>query len=96
MSGNLLWHSGKMYTLTDDLESLLHVLGWITLRFLPAIGTYDGHNHSYDMGPFHEHYEPCGISNKGVESVQCCFWENIHRPIFSLERKPRCLVPSGS
>ena len=65
MSASLLRHPGKMHTLTDDLESFLHVLGWITLRFLLAIGTYDGHAHSYDMRPFDEHYKPCGSSDKG-------------------------------
>ena len=65
MSAGLLRHPGKMHTLTDDLESFLHVLGWITLRFLPAIGTYDDHDRSYDMRPFDEHYKPCGSSDKG-------------------------------
>jgi hypothetical protein len=37
MSANLLQHPGKMHTLTDDLESFLHVLGWMTLRYVPAM-----------------------------------------------------------
>ena len=65
MSANLLMHSGKMHTLTDDLESFLHVLGWTTLRFLPAIGTYDGYDRVGDMQPFDEHYKPHGGSDKG-------------------------------
>ncbi|KAF8554515.1 hypothetical protein OG21DRAFT_1394048, partial [Imleria badia] len=35
MSANLLQHPGKMHTLTDDLESFLHVLGWMMLRYVP-------------------------------------------------------------
>ena len=65
MSANLLMHPGKMHALTDDLESFLHVLGWTTLRFLPAISTYDGYDRAGDMLPFDEHYKPHGGSDKG-------------------------------
>ena len=65
MSANLLMHPGKMHTLTDDLESFLHVLGWTTLRFLPAVGTYDGYDRVGDMLPFDEHYKPHRGSDKG-------------------------------
>ena len=36
MSANLLENPRKIHTLTDDLESFLHVLGWIALRYVPA------------------------------------------------------------
>ena len=62
MSANLLRHPGKMHTLTDDLVSFLYVLGRVTLRFLPAVGTYDDHNCSCDMRPFDK---LCGSSDKG-------------------------------
>ena len=40
MSTNLLQHPGKKHTLTDDLESFLHVIGWVTLCYIAAIDSY--------------------------------------------------------
>ena len=55
MSANLLRHSGKLNTLTDDLESFLHVLGWMTLRYVPAIHSYSALRRGKDMVMFDEH-----------------------------------------
>ena len=65
MSANLLMHPGKMHTLTDDLESFLHVLGWTTLRFVPSIQAYTGVRRAHDMEPFDEHYKPHESSDEG-------------------------------
>ena len=85
MSANLLMHSGKIHALTDDLESFLHVLGWTTLRFLPAISTYDGHDRAGDMQPFDEHYKPHGGSDKGGRQklyllCSSCYPSAVFRP----------------
>ena len=65
MSANPFMHPDKTHTLTDDLEPFLHVLGWTTLRLLPAIDTYDGHERVGDMQPFDKYYKPHGGSDKG-------------------------------
>ena len=65
MSANLLMHPGKMHTLTDNLESFLHVLGWTTLRFVPSIQAYTGARRAYNMEPFDEHYKPHESSDEG-------------------------------
>ncbi|KAF8132585.1 hypothetical protein EV363DRAFT_1449474 [Boletus edulis] len=46
---------GKFHMVTDDLESFLHVLGWMTLRYVPAIDSYDAEDRSEDMGMFDQH-----------------------------------------
>ena len=55
MSANLLRQPGKLNTLTDDLESFLHVLGWTTLRYVPAIASYSALRRGKDMVMFDEH-----------------------------------------
>ena len=55
MSANLLWNPGKVNTLTDDLESFLHVLGWTTLRYVPAINSYSARRRGKNMAMFDEH-----------------------------------------
>ena len=55
MSANLLRHPRKLNTLTDDLESFLHVLGWLTLRYVPAIDTYSALRRGRDLVMFDEH-----------------------------------------
>ena len=65
MSANLLMHPGKMHTVTDDLESFLHVLGWTTLRFVPSIQGYSGARRAYDMEPFDEHHKAHEGSDEG-------------------------------
>ena len=57
MSANLLRHPGKMHTFTDDdLESFLHVLGWMTLRYVPADNSYRPLDRGIDLSMFDEHY----------------------------------------
>ncbi|KAI9461379.1 hypothetical protein HD554DRAFT_2223615 [Boletus coccyginus] len=65
MSANLLWHPGKVHMLTDDLESFLHVLGWMTLRYVPASHTYLAFHRGIDMAMFDEHYQQQGNSEQG-------------------------------
>jgi len=65
MSANLLRHPGKLHTLTDDLESFLHVLGWMTLRYVPASNTYLAFHRGLDMAIFDEHYQQQGHSDQG-------------------------------
>ena len=65
MSANLLRHPGKVHTVTDDLESFLHVLGWMTLRYVPASDTYLPYHRGIDMDMFDQHYKPHGYSDQG-------------------------------
>ena len=65
MSANLLQHPGKLNTLTDDLESFLHVLGWMTLRYVPAVDSYGPGRRGRDLAMFDEHYEEDGRSAEG-------------------------------
>ena len=65
MSANLLQHPGKVHTLTDDVESFLHVLGWTTLRYVPASDAYLPHNRGIDMDTFDQHYKPHAYSDQG-------------------------------
>ena len=55
MSANLLQNPGKIHTLTDDLESFLHVLGWMTLHYVPATNSYESDDRRRDMVIFDEH-----------------------------------------
>jgi hypothetical protein len=55
MSANLLRQPGTVHTLTDDLESFLHVLGWTTLHYVPAINGYSALRRGKDMVMFDEH-----------------------------------------
>ncbi|KAI9567163.1 hypothetical protein HD554DRAFT_2024342 [Boletus coccyginus] len=65
MSANLLWNPGKMHTLTDDLESFLHVLGWMMLCYVPASDTYLAFYRGIDMAMYDEHYQQQGRSEQG-------------------------------
>ena len=65
MSANLLQHPGKMHTLTDDLESFLHVLGWTTLRYLPAMESYEAEDRTDDLEKFDEQLIRKGRSDRG-------------------------------
>ena len=65
MSANLLQHPGKVHTLTDDLESFLHVLGWMTLRYVPAIDSYEAEDRGSDMRMFDEHSVRKGRFDRG-------------------------------
>ena len=65
MSANLLQRPGKVHTFTDDLESFLHVLGWMTLRYVPARDTYRPHHRGIDMDMFDQHYKLHGYSDQG-------------------------------
>ena len=56
MSANLLQNPGKLHTLMDDLESFLHVLAWMMLRFVPTIKAYDAERRHRDMHKFDEHF----------------------------------------
>ena len=53
MSAKLLRDVRKMHELGDDLESFLHVLGWTTLRYLPAVDSYEASGE--DMKTFDGH-----------------------------------------
>ena len=65
MSANLLQNPGKLHTLTDDLESFLHVLAWTTLRFVPTVKAYDAQKRHRDMQKFDEHYLGQGSLDEG-------------------------------
>ena len=55
MSANLLQCPGKVHTLMDNLESFLHVLGWMTLCYVPAIDSYEAEDRGSGMHMFDEH-----------------------------------------
>ena len=55
MSAKLLQDVHKMHELGDDLESFLHVLGWTTLRYLPAVDSYEASCRGEDMKTFDGH-----------------------------------------
>ena len=68
MSANLLQNPGKIHTFTDDLESFLHVLGWMTLRYVPASDAYDAEDCRKDMAMFDELSARRGRSDRGGDS----------------------------
>ena len=55
MSGNLLRHPGKVHMFMDDLESFLHVLGWMTLHYVPATDSYESDDRGRDIAMFDEY-----------------------------------------
>ena len=65
MSANPLTNVGKMHSLADDLESFLHVLGWMMLYFVPAPGTYTPAQHGADLEVFDEHRHIDGFDRGG-------------------------------
>ena len=65
MSANLLQNPDKMHTLTDDLESFLHVLGWMTLRYVPSSDSYDAQARGEDMTMFDQHSVREGQLDRG-------------------------------
>jgi len=90
MSANLLWNPGKMHTLTDDLESFLHVLGWMTLRYVPARDSYLAFHRGIDMAMFDEHYQQQGHSEQGGHKKSQAF-EAGRYP--SRTFRPKCETP---
>ena len=56
---------GKMHRFTDGLESFLHVLGWVTLRYVPAIDSYSALCRGRDTAMFVEHDEEEDHSEHG-------------------------------
>ena len=60
MSAQLLRDVGKMHELEDDLESFLHVLGWTTLRYLPAHDPYSPYRRGRDLEMFDEYQKEPG------------------------------------
>ena len=60
MSAKMLVHSGKMHTLTDDLESFLHVLGWMMLRYVTSTDFCESDDRGRDMAMFDEYFVPNG------------------------------------
>ena len=68
MSANLLQNPGKIHTFTDDLELFLHVLGWMTLRYVPAENSYQPLDRGIDMSMFDEHHWSEGHSEQGGNS----------------------------
>lgn len=69
MSVNLLQNVGKLHTLADDLESFLHVLGWTTLCFVPALETYTPYHRWVDLVPFSEIYHLEGQERGGNQKA---------------------------
>ncbi|KAF8447201.1 hypothetical protein L210DRAFT_3641170 [Boletus edulis BED1] len=65
MSANLLMHPSKIHTVTDDLESFMHVLAWMTLRFVPAIELYEDVFRAHDMVMFNQRFVREGRSDRG-------------------------------
>jgi hypothetical protein len=65
MSANLLRQPGTAHTLADDLESFLHVLGWTTLRYVPAIDSYEAEDRGDDMDMFDQHSVRKGCFDRG-------------------------------
>ena len=90
MSANLLQHPGKMHTLTDDLESFLHVLGWMTLRYVPANDTYLAYQRGFDMEAFDQHYQPQGRSGLGGYQKHLLLAGSKYPSLFF---RPRCKTP---
>ena len=68
MSANLLQNPGKIHMFTDDLESFLHILGWMTLRYVPASDAYDAQDCRKDMTMFDELSVHQGRFNSGGDS----------------------------
>ena len=68
MSAKLLRDVGKMHELEDDLESFLHVLGWTTLRYLPADASYSSHRRGQDLERFDEYHKEPGRSCFGGDA----------------------------
>ena len=71
MSVNLLQHPSKLNTLTDDLEPFLHVLGWMTLRYVPAIHSYSALRRGKDMVMVDEHDREEDHSKQGGHLKPC-------------------------
>ena len=90
MSANLLQNPGKMHIFTDDLESFLHVLGWMTLRYVPAIDSYSALRRGKDMVIFDEHDEEEDHSEHGGHDKARAFRaEDYPSPLF----RPRHETP---
>ena len=90
MSANLLRHPGKLNTLTDDLESCLHVLAWMMLRYVPASESYSALRRGRDMDMFDEHFRERGHSERGGEDKALAFEAGRYPSrIF----RPRCETP---
>ncbi|KAF8553341.1 hypothetical protein OG21DRAFT_1254751 [Imleria badia] len=90
MSANLLQHPGKMHTLTDDLESFLHVLGWMMLCYVPASDRYQAHDRGIDMQVFDQQYQPLGRSQLGGHQKHLVLTGGKYP---SLHFRPRCKTP---
>ena len=65
MSANLLLHPGKVHTFRDDLESFLHVLAWMMLRYVPADDFYQAADRGDDMTKFDQHSVRDGWFDRG-------------------------------
>ena len=90
MSANLLQYPGKVHTLTDDLESFLHVLGWITLRYVPAADSYTAFRRGRDLRKFDEHYQEEGHSAEGGDAKS----DGLRGGSYpSANFRPRCETP---
>ncbi|KAF8426803.1 hypothetical protein L210DRAFT_3565847, partial [Boletus edulis BED1] len=59
---------GKFHTVTDDLESFLHVLAWTTIRYVPAIDSYSAGRRGKDLASFDEYDEMEGLP-RGIEDA---------------------------
>ncbi|KAF8834437.1 hypothetical protein BDN67DRAFT_976046 [Paxillus ammoniavirescens] len=45
----LLWNSGMMHMLQDDIDSFLHVLVWASVKYVPATNAYSAADHGDDL-----------------------------------------------
>ena len=65
MSAKLLENPRKVHTLADDLESFLHVLAWIALRYIPAIDSFRSIDLAADLQIFDEYLPVDGQLDEG-------------------------------
>ncbi|KAG9317806.1 hypothetical protein JVU11DRAFT_2029 [Chiua virens] len=99
MSAKLLQDPEKHHELPDDLESFLHVLAWITLRYVPAIDTYSVSDRHDDLSMFDEvcakkgHFERGGRAKARAFAAGAYpsekFRPRISTPLLKLLRKLR-------
>ncbi|KAG9317721.1 hypothetical protein JVU11DRAFT_1937 [Chiua virens] len=90
MSAKLLEDPTKLHELSDDLESFLHVLAWITLRYLPAVATYSASNRDQDLAKFDEVFPNPGDFESGGNAKADAFAAGTYP---SRKYRPRISTP---
>ena len=84
LSTNLLQHPGRLNMLTDDLESFLHVLAQMTLRYIPAVDSYGAGHHGRDLGmKFDGYYQVGGHSEALIHLSHSALEHQLHSVIVS-------------